>query len=161
MGSMSFLPFSLSSSSSLMETFDSRSMIGMYDCTAGRFRAVAAAFRRCLQDSSHGDVPIVKPWELETTLWKVCRVGREIRADWLVIQRWRTDSKELANTIRCLKSTKLFLHIQRLGDMPCFLAVLGRLAHTSLLIARLLWRGYFRTVTSYQRGERLGFLAGS
>jgi len=43
---------------------------------------------------------MVKPWELDTTVWKVWRVGREIRADWLVIQRWRTDSKELAKTIR-------------------------------------------------------------
>lgn len=64
-----------------METQDSKSMIGMYDCTAGRFKAVAAAFRRCLQDSSHGDVPIVKPCELETTVWNVWSVGREMRAD--------------------------------------------------------------------------------
>jgi hypothetical protein len=45
--------------------------MGMYDCTAGRLRAVAAAFLLCLQDSSQGDVPIVKPWEVDTTLWKV------------------------------------------------------------------------------------------
>lgn len=70
-----------------METLDSRSMIGMYDCTAGRFKAVAAAFRRCLQDSSQGEVPIVKPWELDTTVWKVCNVGLEIKADWFAIHR--------------------------------------------------------------------------
>lgn len=48
----------------------------------------------------------MKPWELETTVWNVWRVGREIRADWLVIQRWRTESKVFANTIRYLKLTK-------------------------------------------------------
>jgi hypothetical protein len=83
-----------------MLTLDSRSMSGMYDWTAGRFRAVAAAFRRCLQLSSHGEVPIVKPCELDTTLWKVCRVGRDIRADWLVIQRCLMESKLFAKTIR-------------------------------------------------------------
>jgi hypothetical protein len=84
-----------------METMDSRSMSGMYDCTAGRFRAVAAALRRFLHDSSHGEVPIVNPCEEETTVWKVCNVGREMRADWFVIQRWRTESKELAKMILC------------------------------------------------------------
>jgi hypothetical protein len=48
----------------------------------------------------------VKPCELDTTVWKVCRVGREIKADWLVIQRWRTESKVFANTIRCIKSIR-------------------------------------------------------
>ena len=43
----------------------------MYDCVAGRFRAVAAALRRYLQEASQGEVPIVKPWEEETTVWKV------------------------------------------------------------------------------------------
>src|SRR5690242_21015696 len=74
-------------------------MSGMYDCTAGRLRAVAAALRRFLHDSTQGDVPIVKPWEADTTLWKVWSMGREMRADWFVIQRCRTDSKELAKTI--------------------------------------------------------------
>ena len=64
-----------------METLDSRSMIGMYDLTAGTFKAVAAALRRRLQESSHGDVPIVKFAESETKVWKVWRVGREMRAD--------------------------------------------------------------------------------
>lgn len=81
MGSTSTFPSSLSWRSSLIETLDSRSIIGMYVCTAGRFNAVAAAFRRCLQDSSHGEVPIVKPWDVEITLWKVCSVGLEMRAD--------------------------------------------------------------------------------
>jgi hypothetical protein len=62
-------------------------------------RAVAAALRRFLHDSSQGEVPMVKPWEEETTLWKVWSMGREMSADWLVIQRWRTESKELAKTI--------------------------------------------------------------
>jgi hypothetical protein len=43
---------------------------------------------------------MVKPWEEETTVWKVCSVGREIRADWCVIQKWRTESKVFAKTIR-------------------------------------------------------------
>jgi len=53
----------------------------MYVCTAGLFRAVAAAFLRFLQDSSHGEVPMVKAADAETTVWKVCSVGLEIRAD--------------------------------------------------------------------------------
>ena len=56
-------------------------MMGIYDWTAGLLSAVPAAFLRALQDSSHGDVPIVKPSELETTVWKVCKVGREMSAD--------------------------------------------------------------------------------
>lgn len=34
----------------------------------GRFNAAAAAFRRRLQESSHGEVPMVKPCEDERTL---------------------------------------------------------------------------------------------
>lgn len=64
----------------------------MYDCTAGRLRAVAAAFRLALQDSSQGDVPIVKPCEEETTEWKVWKRGREIKADWFVTQKCLTES---------------------------------------------------------------------
>jgi len=74
-------------------------MKGMYDCTAGLFSAVAAAFLRALQDSSHGDVPIVNPSDEDTTVWKVCRVGREIREDWWVIHSVFTESNELAKTI--------------------------------------------------------------
>lgn len=48
---------------------------------------MAAAFRRRLQDSSQGDVPIVKFEEEETMVWKVWRVGRDIRALWWVIQK--------------------------------------------------------------------------
>lgn len=44
-----------------MLTYDSKSMKGMYETTDGRFKAAAAAFRLRLQDSSHGEVPIVKP----------------------------------------------------------------------------------------------------
>lgn len=73
--------------------------MGMYDCVAGRLSAVAAALRRCLHDSSHGDVPMVKPCELDTTVWKVCSVGREIRADWLLIQSCFTESNVFAKTI--------------------------------------------------------------
>ena len=79
-----------------MLTVDSRSMMGIYDCTAGLLSAVAAAFRRCLHESSHGDVPIVKPWELDTTVWNVWKVGRDIRADWLLIHRVLTESKVFA-----------------------------------------------------------------
>ena len=61
---------------------------------------MAAARRRALQLGSQGEVPIVKPWEEETTVWKVWRVGREMRADWWVIQRWRTEEKVLAKTMR-------------------------------------------------------------
>lgn len=43
---------------------------------------------------------MVNPWELDTTLWKVWKVGREMRADESLIQSWRTDSKLLAKTIR-------------------------------------------------------------
>lgn len=43
---------------------------------------------------------MVKPWEEETTVWKVWRVGREMRADWWVTQKWRTESKEFAKTMR-------------------------------------------------------------
>lgn len=75
--------------------------MGMYDCTAGRFNAVAAAFLLCLQDSSHGDVPMVKPCEVDTTLWKVYNSGREIKEDWLLIHNSFTDSKVFAKTIRC------------------------------------------------------------
>jgi hypothetical protein len=64
---------------------------------------VAAALRRRLQDSSHGEVPIVKPWLLETTLWKVWKVGREMRADCSLSQSCFTDSKLFAKTI-------LYLH---------------------------------------------------
>lgn len=74
-------------------------MNGIYVCTAGRFSAVAAALRRALHDSSHGEVPIVNPSEDETTVWKVCRVGREINDDWFVIHSVLTASKELAKTI--------------------------------------------------------------
>ena len=81
-------------------------------------RAVAAAFRRCLQLSSHGDVPIVKPWDEETTVWNVCYVGREINADWFVIQRWRTESKVFANMIRCSPSICYAGHIRREGTYP-------------------------------------------
>lgn len=42
---------------------------------------------------------MVKPWEDETTLWNVWKVGRETRADWSLIQSWRTESKVLAKTI--------------------------------------------------------------
>jgi hypothetical protein len=86
-------------------------MSGMYDCTAGRFSAVAAALRRFLHDSSQGEVPIVKPWDEETTVWNVCSMGREMRADWFVIQRWRTESKEFAKTI-------LYAHCQS-SFRPC------------------------------------------
>lgn len=97
---MSTAPLRQSLSSSLILAVDSRSMMGMYDCTAGRFSAVAAAFRRRLQDSSQGEVPMVKPWELDTTLWKVWKVGREMRADWSLIHSCFTDSKLLAKTMR-------------------------------------------------------------
>lgn len=60
---------------------------------------MAAARRRDLHEASQGEVPIVKPCEEETTVWKVWRVGREMREDWCVIQRWRTESKLLAKTI--------------------------------------------------------------
>lgn len=43
---------------------------------------------------------MVKPWLLDTTLWKVYSVGREIRDDWLVIQKCLTDSNVLAQMIR-------------------------------------------------------------
>lgn len=62
---------------------------------AGRLRAVPAALRRRLQDSSQGEVPMVKPCDVETTEWNVWKVGREMRLDWLVIQKWRTVSYEL------------------------------------------------------------------
>ena len=74
--------------------------MGMYDCTAGLLSAVAAALRRRLHDSSQGDVPIVKPCELDTTVWKVCSVGLEIRADWFVIQKCLTELNEFAKTMR-------------------------------------------------------------
>ena len=82
--------------------------MGIYDCTAGRFSAVAAALRRRLHDSSHGEVPMVKPCELETTLWKVWKVGRDTRADWSLIQSCRTESKELAKIMRYFISIDLY-----------------------------------------------------
>jgi len=75
------VPYLESWKSSLMETVASRSMIGMYERVAGTFKAVAAALRRLLQDSSQGEVPIVKFEESETRVWNVWRVGREISAD--------------------------------------------------------------------------------
>lgn len=62
---------------------------------------MAAALRRRLQESSHGDVPMVKFAESETRVWKVWSVGREMRADWWVIQKCLTDWKEFAKTILC------------------------------------------------------------
>lgn len=38
----------------------------------------------------------------DTILWNVCNFGREIRADWLVIQKCLTESNEFAKTILCL-----------------------------------------------------------
>lgn len=43
---------------------------------------------------------MVNPWELETTLWNVWNVGREIKADESLIHSWRTESKLLAKTMR-------------------------------------------------------------
>lgn len=76
-------------------------MKGMYEATEGLFTATAAAFRRALHDSSHGEVPIVKPCEDERTLWKVCNFGRDMRLDWLLIQSCLIDSKLFATTNRC------------------------------------------------------------
>lgn len=54
-------------------------------------------------------------------MWKVCAVGREIKADWLVIQRWRTESNVFANTILYSISAK---HSSPLAkneeEVPCF-----------------------------------------
>ena len=75
-----------------MLAVDSRSKMGMYDCVAGRFSAVAAALRRFLQESSHGDVPIVNPCDEDTTEWNVWKVGREMSVDWWVIQKYLTAS---------------------------------------------------------------------
>jgi hypothetical protein len=78
---------------------------------------------------------MVNPCELDTTVWNVWRVGREIRADWLVIQRWRTESNVFANTIRCLRSISIPESIQYditysipepyLKDGPIFLCQLS------------------------------------
>lgn len=62
---------------------------------------MAAAFLRRLHDSSHGEVPIVKPCEEDTTEWKVWNMGREMSADWCVIQKCLTDSYELTKMMRC------------------------------------------------------------
>jgi hypothetical protein len=42
----------------------------------------------------------VNPEDDETTVWNVCKVGREIIADWFVTHRCLTESNVLANTIR-------------------------------------------------------------
>lgn len=58
---------------------------------------------------------MVNPLDDETTVWKVCRVGREIRADWFVTQMCLTESNVLANTIRCYESQHAFIcaiHLQ-------------------------------------------------
>jgi hypothetical protein len=53
--------------------------------------------------SFQGDVPRVKtPCDVETTSWKVQKRGREIMADWFLIQRSLTVSKEFAYMIRYL-----------------------------------------------------------
>lgn len=44
---------------------------------------------------------MVKPAELETSVWNVWSLGREISAAWLVIHRCLTESKEFAKTILC------------------------------------------------------------
>ena len=41
----------------------------------------------------------MKPWDEDTTSWKVCSLGREINADWLLIQICFTLSYVFANTI--------------------------------------------------------------
>jgi hypothetical protein len=46
--------------------------------------------------------PIVKPWDVDRTLWNVCSVGRDIKADWFVIHRCLTESNVLAKMIRFL-----------------------------------------------------------
>lgn len=52
---------------------------------------------------------MVNPLDDETTVWKVCKVGREIKADWFVTQMCLTESNVLANTIRCHKSQRTFI----------------------------------------------------
>src|SRR6478609_8112571 len=80
---------------------------------------------------------MVKPWEEETTVLKVCRVGREISADWCVIQKWRTESKVFAKTILWNHGQGLKSHFVRIEEdtdgrnVPCFPFVPGRPGHTS------------------------------
>lgn len=57
----------------------------------------------------------MNPWELETTLWKVWKVGREIRADWSLIHSWRTESKLLAKTMRYPELT--LAHCSSIGGL--------------------------------------------
>ena len=102
-GLMSFVSSStLSLNMSLMIKFVSMSTIGILLATAGRFNAVDATLRRRLQDSSHGDVPTVKPCDDETTEWKVWNIGLDIRADWFVIQICLMLSNVFATTTRCI-----------------------------------------------------------
>lgn len=59
---------------------------------------------------------MVNPLDDETTVWKVCKVGREINADWFVTQMCLTESKVLANTIRYYKSQHAFISALCLQD---------------------------------------------
>ena len=110
------------------------------------FSAVAAALRRRLHDSSQGEVPMVKFAESETTVWKVCSLGREISADWLVIQMCRTESKVLAKTILYERSESVG-YVLFTRDVMCLYspyspAVLEILGRTSLPISARRERGH-------------------
>lgn len=97
--------------------------------------------RLFLQDSSQGEVPIVNPCDEETTVWKVWSVGREMRADWFVIQRWRTESKEFAKTILCAEISDGLSHAISISTYP--------VAHSHLKDWPVLLRpslGYLRMV---------------
>ena len=61
---------------------------------------MAAARRRALQMGSLGLVPFFLHWLVERRVCMLCRLGREMREDWEVIQRWRTEEKVLAKTMR-------------------------------------------------------------
>ena len=61
MQSIAWAPLPPRSQRSLIKSAVSRWRNGTYDCTLGRLRALAAAFRRRFSDSDAGDVPIVNP----------------------------------------------------------------------------------------------------
>lgn len=75
---------------------------------------------------------MVKPWELDTILWKVCSVGREMSADWLWIHRSRTESKLLAKTMRW-ESDKRRLYVDKIFKvyLLCFPVALEIPVHIS------------------------------
>ena len=92
-------------------------------------------------------------------------MGLEMRADWFVIQRWRTESNELAKTILCsLLSVMVFQDCLydplKSKDVPYFPFAPGKLGHASSPTLALLLHGSSPARTSSQIVEDLALLVG-